>query len=258
MNAKVVSVINFKGGVGKSTVTFNLGSELNRNGYKVLLIDFDGQGTLTSFTGIQQKCDCTNNLITALNCVIEHEEITRNPIYEIRKDFDIVPCDISKEGWMNSALSVLARETILKRYIDTLRELYDYILIDNAPSINLDLQNSLVASDYYLLVTEAESASTEGADTVTGIINEIKGIFNLKLKSAGVVINKVETRTNLHNGIIKAIKEIWKEDSFYIIPKSIIAAESQFLCLPITEHESKSKIADAFRLLTREFLEVTK
>lgn len=256
MNAKVVSIINYKGGVGKSTVTLNLGAELANKGYKVLLVDFDGQGNLTRFTGIEQRYDCSINLITALKHVMNHEEVTENPIYKKRDNLYIVPCDISKEGWMNSALSVLARETILKRYLDTLRSSFEYILIDNAPSINLDLQNSLVASDYYLLVTEAESASTEGANVIKRIISEITSVFKLELKSAGVVVNKVEERANLHKGILGMIEGHWNEN-IYVIPKSIVVGESQLLQKTISEHEPKSKMAKAYLKFANDFEEVT-
>ncbi len=261
-DTKIISVVNFKGGVGKSTITYNLGAELNRLGYSVLLIDFDGQGTLTKFTGIEKEHEVSANLITILKKTISNEEINEAPIYEITPGFDIIPCDISKEGWSNSALSVLARETILKRAIRSINVIgkYDYVLIDNAPSINLDLQNSLVASDYYLLVTEPESASTDGTNTVFSIIAEIKRIFNLDLNIAGIVINKVDMRTNLHFGIVDVIKRLWGDENYIFnnyIPKSIVAPESQYMHIPICDHEPKSKIADAFRGLTMEFVERT-
>lgn len=258
--AKVISIINFKGGVGKSTVTYNLGAELSEKGYNTLLIDFDGQGNLTKFTGIGNS-NIKSNIITVLNKIITGENIKEHPIYKVSENLDVVPCDIQKESWSNRALSVLARETLLKRYIDILNESYEYdfILIDNAPSVNLDFQNSLVASDYYMIVTEPEIASADGIDTIFNIICQIKKYFNEKLLPAGIVINKTEARTNLHSLMGDIIKKLWR-DNIYVfkshIPKSIIAGESEFLAVSIKKHAPKSKIAEAFSNLSDEFLEV--
>lgn len=255
---RVVSIINFKGGVGKSTVTFNLGSELACKGKKVLLIDFDGQGNLSSFAGIKKNQD---NLITVLDKIMKDEDIDINPIYSIDKNMDIIPCDIKKESWLNRAISEIGRETILKRYITRLKEdySYDYILIDNAPSIQLDLQNALVACDMYLIVTEPEIASADGIYTIYNIIGKIRQLYNSKLKPAGIVINKVEKRTSLHNMMNALIQSSWGEDIKVFnseILKSILAGESEFLNKPISSHSPKSKIRLAFVDLAEEFLEI--
>ena len=258
---KVVSVINYKGGVGKSTITYNLGAELSYRGFDVLLIDFDGQGNLTKFTGVEKNGKCAKSITTVLNNIIAHEDITEDPIYQVSGNLDLIPCDISKEKWSNSAISVMARETILKRYIDSLKETCDYILIDNAPSINLDFQNSLVAADKYLIVTEPEIASIDGIETIFQIIRQIKECFNKDLSPIGIVINKAELKTNLHTILATMIRDVWGE-SLYVfnsaIPKSIIVGESVFMSKPICEYKKDSKIGDAFKALTAEFIERTK
>lgn len=258
---QVISIINFKGGVGKSTVTFNLGSELARKGYEVLIIDFDGQGNLTKFSGIR---NVRSTIITGLNDVMDGT-LTANsddPIYNVHKNLDIMPCNIAKEKWMNDALSKIARETILKRYIDYLKEKYsyNYILIDNAPSVNIDFQNSLVASDQYLIVTEAEVASTDGVQTVLSIIGQIKQYFNPKLRSAGILINKCEERTRLHMAMKEDIGEQWGDSSYVYencIPKSITAGESNAFGISISTYKSESKIAEAYRAFANEFISKT-
>lgn len=262
MSTKVVSIINFKGGVGKSTITFNLGGELRKQGKKVLLVDFDGQGNLTNFTGLEEK-NLNQNLITSLNAIMDEQKDVPVTIKKTEIGLDIIPCNINKEKWVNDALSKIARETILKRFIDIVREKYDYdyILIDNAPSVNLDFQNSLVASDYYLIITKPEIASTDGISTIAKTINLIKEYFNKDLKSAGILINQAENRTNLHKNMKEYINMIFGEE-FYIynsvIPKSIAVGESQVVNIPICEYSKKSKIAIAFNEFTKEFLKVTK
>ena len=255
MNTQVISIINFKGGVGKSTITFNLGAELAQKGYAVLLIDFDGQGNLSKFAGIEKIYDGTEfNIVSKLNEIVIGDISDNDPIYKLcfdgKLELDIIPCNIIKEEWMNRALSEMARETILKRYIDVIKDKYnyDYILIDNAPSINLDFQNALVASDKYLVVTQAESASMDGMDTIFNIIQQIKTYFNPELRSAGIVINQIEERTNVHAMMREFIKDRWQE--FYIfdvaIPKSIVVAESELLNKPVCVYKPLSKVGIAF------------
>lgn len=259
MNTNVISVINFKGGVGKSTVTLNLSYELSKKGFNVLMIDFDGQGNLTRFSGID-KDKVDGNIITMLDEVMKRNYDVKHPIYSINDRLDIITCNIAKDIWEARALSEISRESILKRYLQLIKKnfSYDFIFIDNAPAVNLGFQNSLVASDYYLMVTEPEIASTDGLSTVFDIICQIKEI-NKKLEPAGIVINKQEKRTNLHNIMENVIRSAWmnKKDMYVFntyIPKSIVAGESEFLHKPISMHASASKIAGAYISLADEFL----
>lgn len=259
MEAKVISIINYKGGVGKSTVTYNLGAELAKLGKKVLLIDFDGQGNLTKFTGVEKKEIISANIVTMLNEIITGKVETPDPIYAVENGLDIITCDIKKENWSIRALSELARETMLKRYIEILKGKYDYeyIFIDNAPSVNLDFQNALVASDEYLIITEPEIASSDGIFTISGIINQIQSCFNKELKAKGVVINKVQENTNFHKLMNEVIKTSWGEDTYIFktfIPKSIAVPESEFEMLPVSDYNYKNRAAAAFRNLAKEFI----
>ena len=259
MKTKVISIINYKGGVGKSTVTWNLGAELAKCGKRILLIDFDGQGNLTKFTGIEKKEIVTQNIVDMLYLAVSGKEAEKDPIYPIKQNLSIIPCDIRKENWSIRALSELSRETILKRYIDTVKARYsfDYILIDHAPSVGLDFQNGLVASDYYLIVTEAEVASSDGIYTVKKVIDEIRRCFCNGLSPAGVVINKVEELTNLHKLMTTMIQTSWGEDTYIFrthIPKSIVIPESELMALPVGEYKRSSKAAIAFEKFTREVI----
>lgn len=256
---KVISIINYKGGVGKTTVTFNLGAELAKAGKNTLLIDFDGQGNLTKFVGVEKEEAIKENIVDVLAQITGGEKVTSNPIFKVASNLDIITCDIRKENWSIRALSALSRETILKRYIDLLKDRYDYdyILIDNAPSVGLDFQNSLVASDEYLIITEPEIASSDGIYTINNVIEQIKSCFNSKLKATGVVINKVQERTNFHKLMNEVIKVSWG-DGVYIfntlIPKAIAIPESEFESLSVGKYAPKSKAAMAFKELAKELL----
>ena len=255
---KVISVINFKGGVGKTTVTFNLGAELARRGEKVLLIDFDGQGNLSQLAGVENY---DKTIITALYDVMngEADKICDNLISSVLDGLDIIPCNIEKEKWLNEALTSLSRETIFRRFIDKtgIKNKYDYILIDNAPSINLDFQNSLVASDEYLIVTEAEIASTGGIKTVYGIIKQIRDYFNLGLKPCGIIINKAMVNTNLHIAVSGFIHNLWEDDIYIfkqVIPRTVTMGELSLYNLPICVYKPNSKQAEVFSNIIDEML----
>lgn len=257
---KVISIINYKGGVGKTTVTFNLGAELAKAGKNTLLIDFDGQGNLTKFVGVEKEEAIKENIVDVLSEITGGEKVTSNPIFKVASNLDIITCDIRKENWSIRALSALSRETILKRYIDLLKDIYDYdyILIDNAPSVGLDFQNSLVASDEYLIITEPEIASSDGIYTINNVIEQIRNCFNSKLKATGVVINKVQERTNFHKLMNEVIKVSWGDDVYIfktVIPKAIAIPESEFESLSVGEYAPKSKAAIAFSNLAKELLD---
>lgn len=257
---KVISIINYKGGVGKTTVTFNLGAELAKAGKNTLLIDFDGQGNLTKFAGIEKENTIKENIVDVLNSIMANQEMINDPIYKVKDNLDIITCDIRKEYWSMNAMSAMGREKLLKKYILTLKEQhnYDYVLIDNAPSVNLDFQNALVASDEYLIITEPEVASSDGIFTINKVIEQIKNEFNKELKAAGVIINKVQERTNFHKLMNEVIKVSWG-DGVYIfntlIPKAIAIPESEFESLSVGEYAPKSKSAMAFKELAKELLE---
>lgn len=256
---KVISIINYKGGVGKTTVTFNLGAELAKAGKNTLLIDFDGQGNLTKFAGIEKETAIKENIVDVLNSIMANQEIINDPIFKVKDNLDIITCDIRKEYWSMNAMSAMGREKLLKKYILTLKEKhnYDYILIDNAPSVNLDFQNALVASDEYLIITEPEVASSDGIFTINKVIEQIKNEFNKDLKAAGVIINKVQEKTNFHKLMNEVIKVSWGEDVYIfntLIPKAIAIPESEFESLSIGDYSPKSKAAIAFKKLSEELL----
>lgn len=259
---KVIAVTNYKGGVGKSTVTTNLGFELENLGFKVLMIDFDGQKNLTAFCGMKKHCD-DNNIITALDDIDGNFDSSYpDPILNVKGNLDIITCDIRKTAWKNRVLSSISKDTIMKRYIDTLRVKYDYdyILIDNAPSVETDLVNALAAADEYLIVTEAEVGSVDAITTVVGVIEQVQKLLNPKLKAAGIVVNKFDKRTTLHKLLLDVIKETWKDKIHIfetIIPNSIAVADSELVNAPVSIYNKRNIAAKAFESFTKEFIERT-
>lgn len=256
---QVISIVNFKGGVGKSTVTFNLGYELSQNGYKVLLVDFDAQGNLTRFSNVLETgTDINSDIIEVLNVIMQGGVPTADPIYTVNSNIDIIPCTVMKEKWMIDIQTVMVRETILKRYLDLVKDKYDYdfILIDNAPSINIDLQNSLSASDYFLIVAEPDMASLDGTNAVINAIRQINLYINKDLRPLGIVLNKYESRTSLHSIMPSAFGGVG--DNYYLfnvrLPKSIDAPSSEAMGMAISEYAKGSKLSEAYKEFSQEFL----
>lgn len=257
-DCQVVSVINFKGGVGKSTVTLNLGSELASKGFNVLLIDFDSQGNLTRFSGIPKA---EKTIADALTAMTRREEI-EHPIYKIKDGLDIIGCNVGKELWVNEIRNspIPGKERMLSKYINRIKEDcdYDIILIDNAPSIGFDLQSSILASSKYLIVSEADMASVDGINNVLSVVDLMVTYGDHDIGSSGIIINKYEANTNLHQAMREAIQEMFGTDHHIyenIIPKSIDAGTSVSSGVSIADYKSGSKIAEAYRKFTDEFIE---
>ena len=259
---KVIAVTNYKGGVGKSTVTINLGYELENLGFKVLMIDFDGQKNITTYSGMKSHSQ-ENNIITALDDVDKDFNLDySDPILKVGENLDIITCDVRKNAWKDRIASAISKDTIMKRYVDTLRVKYDYdyILIDTAPSAEADLINVLAAADRYLIVTEAATGSVDAITTLVDIITQVKKLLNPNLEAAGILINKFEKKTTLHKLLLEVIQEVW-DNKIYIfntvIPKSIAVGESQYLSISLSEHNNNNIAAAAFKAFTKEFVERT-
>lgn len=152
----------------------------------------------------------------------------------------------------------MARETMLKLFIDKIKEIkeYDYILIDNAPSIEVDFQNSLVASDEVLIITEADEFSTDGMESLLKQLAKIKSFFNPKLKVAGILINKADFRTNLCKDMVMAIRELFGKLRVFntVVPASVKLKESQIMKVSIKTYDKDNAVTKAIFSFTDEYL----
>ena len=153
---KVISVVNQKGGVGKTTTTVNVGIGLAREGKKVLLIDADPQGSLTASLGYEEPDDLRITLATIMMDVINEEEISlEDGILHHQENVDLLPANIELSALEVTMGNVMSREMIMKEYIDAIRSRYDYILIDCMPSLGMMTINALVSSDSVLIPVQA-------------------------------------------------------------------------------------------------------
>jgi len=202
--ACVISFSNHKGGVGKSCSTCNIGASLARRGKKVLLVDLDPQANLSLSLGLK---DVEKSIYNVLNDQIAIADC----IYNILGTLEIVPANLDLAGAEIELSSEAGREVILKESLSSVSHLYDYILIDCAPSLGLLTTNALTASDQIYIPVQAQYLSLQGITKLTTVIDKIKRRLNKNLKVGGVFITQFDSRKVLNRDIAEAIEKHFKE-----------------------------------------------
>ena len=227
---KVISVVNQKGGVAKSTTTLNLGVGLVRQGKKVLLIDADPQGSLTASLGYVEPDDIGTTLATIMMNIINDEEIAEEEgILHHEEQVDLLPANIELSALEVTMSNVMSRELIMKEYIDTMRSRYDYILIDCMPSLGMMTINALVASDTVLIPVQAAYLPVKGLQQLIRTISMVKKRLNRKLTIQGILLTMVDFRTNYAKDIASRVRETYgSKISIFenVIPLSVKVAEA--------------------------------
>lgn len=197
----IISMCNNKGGVGKTTSTLNIADALTKQGKKVLLIDLDSQASLSIYCGIEQE----NNKYSVYDVLIDNCS-TREAIVNTTLGIDLIPASIELSIVEHQLNSKIGREYTLKNKLDEIKDIYDYILIDNSPSLSILTINSLTASDYIIAPVEPEYLALRGLEVLMQTVREIQKTVNKNLKVMGVVITMYNSVTLHHNEIIEAIK----------------------------------------------------
>ena len=254
---KVIAIANQKGGVGKTTTTLNLGTEIVATGRKVLLVDFDHQANLTLSCGIKNFDELPETIADYMKSEIDGFEPDIHTI-SYRKDVDLIPANVRLAHVNLELIQAMAREFILKNLITPLKDKYDYILIDCAPSLSVDLINALTAADEVMIVSTPSKFSTSGTEELVKSILRVKKNLNQDLRIAGVLMNRVNRRKNFTNDMIDLMKTSWGDGIKIFeteIPASIRVDESQAMGQPLHEYDPKNKLAAAYKEFAKEFLE---
>lgn len=249
--AKIISICNRKGGVGKTATAVNLGAYLAALGKYVLLVDIDPQANATSGVGI-----IPNNLEKS----IYHSLINEIPPEEIIKKtrifgFDILPSSFDLAGATVELVNLKDREYNLSKLLDKVRLNYDYIIIDCPPSFELLTINGLVAADEVIIPVQCEYYSLEGLDQLLRAINLIQENLQEDLKIAGLLLTMYDKKVKFARKIRREVERSFPGYIFgTVIPKDIKLAEAPSLGKAILQHDHKSDGARAYLQLAREVL----
>lgn len=257
--ATVMAVVNQKGGTGKTVTCESLGIGLAQEGKKVLLVDIDPQGSLTISLGNSKPDDLEITLSELLNKVTHEEEIQLDRgILHHEEGVDLIPANISLSGMEVSLVSAMNRERILKQLLQPLKRKYDFILLDCMPSLGMLTINALAAADNVLIPVQSQYLSAKGLEQLLGTISKVRRQINPTLQIEGILLTMVDNRTNYSKEISQLIRDTYgsKIKVFQTdIPHSVRAAEISAEGKSIFKHDPKGKVAEAYRVLTKEVIQ---
>ncbi len=248
---KIISIANRKGGVGKTTTTINIATALSAINKKVLVIDFDPQGNATTSLGIaKKKGQYSSYSVLAGLCdasaAIVHTDIPK---------FDLMPSSPDLAAAEIELVQVPSREFVLKNALQKLQQIYDYVLIDCPPSLNLITINALVCSDSVIVPLQCEFLALEGLADLIKNINAIKRNFNPNLKLQGIILTMFSRQNNLSKMIEADVRKYFGDKVYTtVIPRCVRIAEAPSFGKPILVYDFKCTGAQAYIQLAKEFL----
>lgn len=251
----IITIANQKGGVGKTTSVLNIGVYLASLGKKVLLLDLDPQGNLTSGLGIRLKKENGDKLPSIYDVLIGKQKVTEVFLLTNVENLYIIPANISLAGAEIELVNQISRESKLKGVLSEIKDQYDYIIIDSPPSLGLLTINALVASDKVIVPVQCEYYALEGISQLLDTIKLVKDSLNPKLDFDGIVLTMYDSRTKLSESVATDVKNFFPNQTFKsIIPRNVKLSEAPSFGKSIKEYDDNSTGANAYRELVEEFV----
>lgn len=254
---KVIAIANQKGGVGKTTTTFNLGVALKNQGKKVLVIDSDPQGDLTTYMGYNEK-DIDKSIADLMQDVIYDKPFnTKETILNNPEGIDLLPSNLDLSAVEVALVNAMSREFIIKTAIKDIKKDYDYILIDCMPSLGMLTINALACSDKIIIPVQDHFLAAKGMGHLLKTVSRVKKTINSELKIGGVLLTLVNKRTNLSKETLNSLKENYGSVvNIYEtqIPLAVKTAESTARGKSIFKYDKNSKVATAYNDFAKEVL----
>ena len=248
---RIIAIANQKGGVGKTTTAINLSASLASLGQKVLALDMDPQGNMTS--GLSVNKDEVEN--TVYDLIIGNIGIEECICKEVYENLDVLPSNVNLSAAEIELIGVDDKEYILRNAIDQVKDQYDFVIIDCPPSLSMLTINAMTTADSVIVPIQCEYYALEGLSQLIHTIDLVKDRLNNDLEIEGVVFTMYDARTNLSLQVVENVKENLQQNIYKtIIPRNVRLAEAPSYGQPITLYDPRSTGAEAYRLLAEEVI----
>ena len=252
---KIISIANQKGGVGKTTTSINLAASLAALEYKTLLVDADPQANSTSGLGI--NVEKINKSI--YDCMIEEKISNKNIIKTELKYLHLLPSDIDLVGAEIEMVELKNRDTRMKNCLDSIKNKYDFIIIDCSPSLGIVTINSLVASDSVIIPVQCEYFALEGLGKLLKTIKLIQSKLNYNLSIEGILLSMYDVRLRLSNQVVEEVQMYFKSLVFNtIIPRNVRLSEAPSYGVPAISYDADCKGSLSYMNLAKELIKKNK
>lgn len=253
MTAKIFAFANQKGGVAKTTTTVNLGAYLAAAGRRVLVVDVDPQGNATTSLGVDPRSVEISLYDVLINQASIHDALTLTDLLGL----DLIPATADLAGAEVEMAQQMARERILGRALQPLMDKYDYIFIDDPPSLGLLTINGLTAATHGVIIpVQCEYLALEGLSFLLQTIQQVREVLNPSLHVAGVLLTMFDSRTNLGQQVVDEVSNFFPDDIFKtVIPRNVRLSEAPSYGQTILSYAPQSAGAMAYKAVAQEFME---